>query len=196
MHITDERSAIERMKQGDPGGLEYLVRNHQTQAIRTAYAIVGDLDSAQDVVQSSFLRAYECIHQFMDDRPFRPWFLSIVIQNAKKEAQQRRKYVAFNEATELWTGRFTELLTDLGLTDRDAEAALDQIETREVVRVALSRLAPVQRATIMQHYFLDMTGAQIAETHNTHIGTVKRHMHDGRRRLRGWLKELRPSHHL
>ncbi len=60
----DERAAVERLKGGDIGGLEWLVRRHHTRAVRAAYLIVRERTLAEDVVQSAFVRAYERIGQF------------------------------------------------------------------------------------------------------------------------------------
>ena len=62
----DEREAIDRLKDGDIGGLEELVR-HQFRAIRAAYLVTGSRDLAEDVVQSAFLRALRA------NRPVRFW---------------------------------------------------------------------------------------------------------------------------
>lgn len=65
----DERRAIARLKQGDIGGLEELVKSHQTRAMRAAYLIVRDRALAEDVVQDAFVRAYEKIAHFDESRP-------------------------------------------------------------------------------------------------------------------------------
>jgi len=54
----DERQAIERLKKGDIGGLEYLAQRHQVKAVRTAYLITRDLGLAEEVVQESFIHAF------------------------------------------------------------------------------------------------------------------------------------------
>ena len=40
----DEHIAIARLKQGDPHGLDFLVQQHQVQAVYSAYLIVGDVE--------------------------------------------------------------------------------------------------------------------------------------------------------
>jgi RNA polymerase sigma-70 factor (ECF subfamily) len=85
---VDERETIDRLKDGDIGGLEELVLRHQVRAIRTAYLITGSRELAEDVVQSAFLRAYERIGQFDSDRPFSPWILRSVVNDAVKAAER------------------------------------------------------------------------------------------------------------
>lgn len=74
MQQQGEQQALARLKERDIGGLEFLVRRYQVQAVRAAYLVTRDRGLAEEVVQSAFLRAYERIEQFDARRPFRPWF--------------------------------------------------------------------------------------------------------------------------
>jgi len=49
----EEQKAIARLKRGDIGGLEALVRKYQVQAVRTAYLITRDRALAEDIVQAA-----------------------------------------------------------------------------------------------------------------------------------------------
>ena len=68
----DERRSIERLKEGDPGGLEVLAKTHQVRAVRAAYLICRDRSLAEDVVQGAFVKAYERMGTFEEGRPFGP----------------------------------------------------------------------------------------------------------------------------
>ena len=60
----EEREAIRRLKRGDVGGLEALVRAHRDRAQRAAYLVVRDRALAEDVVQGAFLKTCEKIGGF------------------------------------------------------------------------------------------------------------------------------------
>ncbi|MBU4225438.1 MAG: hypothetical protein KKC71_06415 [Chloroflexi bacterium] len=68
----DESQAIQRLKRGDIGGLEFLVHRYQLKAVRTAYLITRDPQTAEDVVQDTFLQSYRSIARFDGTRPFEP----------------------------------------------------------------------------------------------------------------------------
>ncbi len=74
----DEKQAIQRLKNGDIGGLEFLVSRYQEKAVRMAYLITRDVGMAEDVVQDSFIQAYRSIDGFDWARSFEPWFLRSV----------------------------------------------------------------------------------------------------------------------
>ena len=75
----DEKQAIQRLKIGDIGGLEFLVTRHQVKAVRTAYLITRDAALAEDIVQDSFLQAYRSIGSFDRTHPFELWFMRNVV---------------------------------------------------------------------------------------------------------------------
>ena len=89
----EEREAIARLKRGDIGGLEPLVRAHYVPVVRAAYLITRDHGLAEDIVQAAFVRAYERIGQFDAGRPFAPWFLRGVVNDATKLAARRARQV-------------------------------------------------------------------------------------------------------
>jgi RNA polymerase sigma-70 factor (ECF subfamily) len=93
----DEKQAIQRLKQGDIGGLEFLVARHQVKAMRAAYLITRDLGLAEEVVQESFLRAFHAIRGFDESRPFEPWLLRIVVNASVKVIQRSARQIPVGE---------------------------------------------------------------------------------------------------
>lgn len=54
----EEQAAIDALRRKDIGGLQALVRLHQTRAVRTAFLIVGNRDVAEDLVAEAFVKVY------------------------------------------------------------------------------------------------------------------------------------------
>jgi RNA polymerase sigma-70 factor (ECF subfamily) len=92
----DEKQAVAHLKQGDPRGLETLVYQYQLQALRAACLIVSDQALAEDIVQAAFIRAGERIGQFDSQRPFGPWFLRSVVNDALKAVDGRKRFVSLD----------------------------------------------------------------------------------------------------
>src|SRR5690349_14044777 len=93
----DEQRAIQRLKRGEVGGLEFLVNRYQVQAVRVAYLITRDLGLAEDVVQDCFIRVYHSIHSFDESRPFEPWLMRSVVNAAVKLLQRSARQVQAGE---------------------------------------------------------------------------------------------------
>ena len=75
----DDDEAVRRMKGGDIGGLEILVRRYQVRAVRAAFLVTQDEPLAEDVVQDAFLHLHQRIHHFDDRRPLEPYLMRSVI---------------------------------------------------------------------------------------------------------------------
>ncbi len=184
----EEGKAIARLKRGDVGGLETLVRRYQVQAVRAAYLIIHDRALAEDIVQAAFLRAYERIGQFDARRPFGPWFLRSVVNDAIKASTRRERQVSLQDGARGEGTSLADLLPDPNPGPVHlAEAA----ETRQAVWDALGELPPAQRAAIVLRYYLGLSETEMAGELACPPGTVKWRLHAARKRLRRLLRHLR-----
>jgi RNA polymerase sigma-70 factor (ECF subfamily) len=171
----DEQQAVARLQQGDIAGLEYLVRRYQAAALEAAFLVSRDAALAEDLVQAAFLRAYERIHQFDPGRPFGPWFLRGVVNDALK-AVSRGRQVPLDAVAP----RLPQPISP----DPGPEEMLAAAETQEAVWAAIDQLSPAQRAAVVLRYYLDLSDAEIAGHLAVPPGTVRRRLHDARQRLR------------
>ena len=180
--MTDQE-AVAKLQARDIGGLETLVRRYHTQAIQSAYLILDDWSLAEDVAQSAFVNAYERIGTFDNSRPFAPWFLRTAVNIALKVAAGKR-----------------DLSLDMHMEKSGLEGVpalepgvvegLEAAETREEVLAALHKLSPDQRAAIVMKYYLNLSDLEVATRLDVPAGTVRRRLHDARKRL----QRLLPAH--
>jgi RNA polymerase sigma-70 factor (ECF subfamily) len=178
----DERGAVESLKRGDIGGLEALVRIHQARAVQAAYLILRDRASAEDVAQNAFVRAYERIGTFDVRRPFGPWFMRVVVNDAVKAAARRERTVSLggDDAPVAW-------LLD---PDKGPHELAEEAEQRARVWAALANLPPAQRAAVVQRYYLGMSEAEMSrEGEGSPPGTIGWRLHAARKALS---RALRP----
>jgi RNA polymerase sigma-70 factor (ECF subfamily) len=178
---VDEQLAIQRLKNNDIGGLEFLVMRYQVKAVRTAYLITRDLGLAEDVVQDSFIQAFRAIHGFDSARPFEPWFMRSVV-NASVKMMQRSARQA-----EAWDDADESRLVELSARVESVEAQVESIEIQNQIWDAMQKLSPRQRAVIVQRYFLEMSEAEMTSESGVAAGTVKWLLSAARERLRGLL---------
>jgi RNA polymerase sigma-70 factor (ECF subfamily) len=171
----DERKAVARLKNGDIGGLEVLVRLYQDRALRATFLITRDHALSEDIVQTAFVRAYERIHQFNDDKSFGPWFLHSVV-NDSLMAVTRKREVSMDMLSE---GVVSSISMEAG-----PDQALEVAETREAIVAALDKLSPKQRAAVVARYYLGLTDVESAATLDCPPGTVRQRLHDARLTLR------------
>jgi RNA polymerase sigma-70 factor (ECF subfamily) len=179
--MDDELQAIHRLKHGDIQGLELLVTRYQVKAIRAAFIIVRDEQSAQDITQETFIRIFGHIRRFDENRPFGSYLLRSVV-NAALDAVQR-------------TSRWENNSCDPAAVEELLEGAISvesQVELKALkqeIHAALGQLSPRQRASIVLRYYLELSEKEMAERLNATPGTVKWLLFSARQRLRNLLGE-------
>lgn len=181
----EEQMAIDRLRRGDVGGLEVLVRLYQVRAVRAAYLVTHDVALAQDVVQAAFVKAYERIEQFQAGRPFGPWFLRCVLNDAIKAARRRGRLTSLDALEQ-----HTADLSVLADTRAGPAELWEQAEIAAEVRAALLSLTPHQRAAVVARYFLGWSEARMSAALTCPPSTVKWRLHAARARLRLLLRPL------
>ena len=172
----EEQQAIARLKQGDLQGLEALVSIYQLRAVRAAVLITGDRILAEDIVQNAFIRAAERIEQYDFERPFGPWFLRSVVNDAIKAAGRQKRFVSLDE--EHGEGAF-----DLSDTSSLPEEVVEANETKQAVWRALQKLPPNQRAVVVLRYYLGMSEDEMTKKLQVPAGSIKWRLYTARQRL-------------
>lgn len=188
MNGWSEKAAVSRLKNGDIRGLAALVEAHQVKAARAAYLIVRDPALAQDIVQAAFLRFYERIGRYDSTRPFAPYFMRMVVNDALAALRTRSR----STSLDVPDGEISleDVLPDPALTP---DGALEAAELRGAVEAALEKLSPEQRAAVVLRYYLGLSEADMAASLDVPPGTVKWRLHAAKKQLRALLNPFRPS---
>lgn len=177
----DEQQAIQRLKNGDISGLEFMVARYQVKAVRTAFLITRDPNMAEDIVQDSFIQAFRAMRGFDATRPFEPWFLRSVVNASVKTIQRSARQVQFGEEAG------ETVLAELAARVESVESQVESSVVQSQLWDAMQKLSPRQRAVIVQRYFLEMSEAEMAKDAGSAAGTIKWLLNAARKRLRGLL---------
>ena len=177
--LDDERLLVRRVKRGDPAAFDALVRRHLRRAFGIAFRVVGNRHDAEDAVQDAFVRALRYVNGFDERLPFGPWLRRLVI-NAALDVRARRT----REATE-------PERDDVVSPAVSPHLALERQEVRDRFADALSSLSPRQRLILARLEVDGLTAGEIAEELGITPETVRWHLHEARRALRGPLGVLR-----
>ena len=113
---------------------------HQGIAFRTAYLVTGSAEDAEEAVTSGFLKAYRALGRFRRGKPFRPWLLAIVMNEARnrRRSSGRREHLALRAAEERRPGDAAP----------SPEAAILEDERRRALLDAVGRLPEEQRLAV------------------------------------------------
>lgn len=174
----DDGELITRAKDGDADAFGALVERYQTVALRVAYLLTAA--DAEDVVQEAFVNAYRQLHRFRDGKPFRPWLLKIVANEAhnSRRSAGRRRGLALRAGDR---GGATEATLP-------EEQVIDR-ERAHVLAVALGTLSDDDRLVLAYRWFAGMSEAEMAHALGCRPGTVKSRLSRAHGRLREALGE-------
>jgi RNA polymerase sigma-70 factor, ECF subfamily len=181
---VDDLQAIQRLKAGDIGGLETLVRRHQARAVRVAFLITHDESLAEDVVQDTFMRLYHRIHHFDPSRPFEPYLLRSVV-NAALNVAQNARHLSMEGDLEQVEGLLSQAAS--------VESEMEYTQLKQRIVAALAELEPRQRAVVIQRYYLEMSEKEMAVALDAPPGTVKWLLNTARARLQDLLGSERSA---
>ena len=173
-----ESVLLSRARGGDLDAYEQLVRLHQQTAFRTALVLTRNEADAEEAAQDGFVKAWRALHRFDAARPFRPWLLAIVAN----EARNRRRAAGRREAL--------ALRAEAGAPAGSPEGALLVAERDTALAAALERLEPRDREVIACRYLLELSEAETAAALGCRAGTVKSRLSRALARLRTQASEI------
>jgi RNA polymerase sigma-70 factor (ECF subfamily) len=86
--LTDEE-LVARILSGDSASFESIMRRYNQRLFRVVRSIVGDDDETEDVLQETYVRAFEHLEQFAGRARFSTWLTKIAVHDAL--ARRRRR---------------------------------------------------------------------------------------------------------
>jgi len=147
---------------------ETWARSRQQALVRTAYLLTGDFHRAEDLVQDALVKAAARWETLAGGTPD-AWIRTVVY----------RDHVSW------WRRHRREVFTS---PREQPVPAVD--ETALVLREALGRLTPRQRAVLVLRYVEDRSLAETADVLGVTVGSVKKHASIALARLRAVAPEL------
>lgn len=143
-----------------------LFRLHHRRLVGLARLLVGDLASAEDVVQDAFVALYRR-WRWLQDKEAAAGYLDQSVVNSARSLLRRRAVRA----------RLRLVPQPEATASAETQVVADD-EHRRVV-AALDALSDRQREVVVLRYFLDYTEAEIAQALGISRGSVKQHASRG-----------------
>ena len=181
----DDRRAIDDCLAGRPDAFGGLVFRYQDRLFNAILRVVDNPDDALDVVQESFLNAYQSLKSFKGDAEFFTWLYRIAFNAAVSQKRKKRVVVS------LEAGRNGDGVPD---PEDDSEGihpgdTLEQSERHAAVHAALARLSAEHRSVLVLKDLDGLKYEQIADVLGVPIGTVRSRLHRARLELRDLLAD-------
>lgn len=158
----------------------------------TLLRLTGSREHLDDLAQEVFMRLYRALPSFRGESLLSTYLYRITVNVAHNEWKRRRRetksLVSISDETSGWEDRL----------EHPSRNAAEQIEEREFQRDVedqLQKLSQIERTVIVLYHQEERTYEQISLALGLPIGTVRTHLHRGRKKMREALQatqERRP----
>src|SRR6202142_1750120 len=118
--IPDETAVVLQAREGDAKAFSVLLRRYEGKIFRLAMNITQNREDAEDVLQESFLKAYEHLDQFLGNSKFYTWIVRIAVNQALMKLRKRRSDRAVSLDEQIDTGEDT-VVREIAAWDPDPE---------------------------------------------------------------------------
>ncbi len=158
--LKTDLELIDEVRKGNRSSFSELVKRHQRGMLRLSMRFMKDMDLAQDVVQDSFIKAYEKLNLFEGRASFKSWLYQITVNTARNKLRENR-YDFSN-------------IDDVHLSvSATAENGMVHAAVSEIIQTEVDRLPFKQKTALVLRVYEDMSFAEIAEVMECPYDTAK-----------------------
>lgn len=181
--VDDDQELVQRVRAGEREAFYTLVSRYERPLYRSALAITRNPADAEDVVQETFLRAYEHLAQFRGEAKFHTWLTQIALNTARMRVRK-------NHGT-LWESLDQPRATEEGVLPRDVrewrenpEQQLGREELERLLHQALKGLPAGYREVVALRDLQLLSTQETAEVLGLTVANVKTRLLRARLQLR------------
>jgi len=177
-----ERELVLQAQEGSREAFALLIERHQRKVFQMVYSFTGNRETADDLTQDVFVKAWLALPRFGFRSEFGTWLYRIAVNHAKDFLRKNKKIREVplqdvGDATLAVEGNI-----ETGEREKEARA------TREFVRRGLASLPEKHRVILTLRDIQGLSYEDIAEILDISPGTVDSRIHRARRRLRSILE--------
>lgn len=163
-----DRTLVRRYLSGERGAGDELVNRYHKSVYNVALRMLGNVQDAEDVTQTTFANAFAALETYDPKYRFFSWIYRMTFNESLNSLKRRRNVVSLD-------GSF-----DFPAADTSDSAA----EAEERVGKALLDLKPDDRAVVVLKHFVSFSYEEISDVLGVPVKTVKSRLFTARERLR------------
>lgn len=177
---------VAKAKAGDQNAFSELYQQTSTALYRSIHSMVHDDDTAWDIQQETYLKAFQNLNKLDHNEAFLTWLRRISVNITATEMSKRLP----TTFTDLGEPEDDEPEVPDPSIDTQPELALDKKETSRLVREILAELPEEQHLIVGMRYYEDLGVKEIAELLHLSQSTVKTQLARGRKRVEASVRAL------
>ena len=179
----DEAALVAQAKTGGEEAFTELVTRYEGNIYRLARHITQNPEDAEDVLQETFLKAYEHLADFQGNSKFYTWLVRIAVNQALMKLRKRKTDASVSLDDPYDTGE-ESLVREIAVWEPNPEQTYSQEEIRAILEKAVDSLPPTFRAVFALRDIEELSTEETAAALNLSIPAVKSRLLRARLRLR------------
>src|ERR1051326_409377 len=179
----DESILVEQAREGDPSHFSALVRRYEGKIFRLAMHVTQNREDAEDVLQETFMKAYEHLEQFKGDSKFYTWIVRIAVNQALMKLRRLRTDKSFSLDETIDTGEDT-VVREIATWEENPEQRFSGEEMAQIMGSAIETVEPIYRSVFVLRDVEDLSTEETAEALGLSVPAVKSRLLRARLQLR------------
>jgi RNA polymerase sigma-70 factor, ECF subfamily len=190
--VNDDAALIRRAKEGSMDAFEALVKRFERPIYALCRRMTGAHQSADDMAQETFIKAFYALGRFDESLPFFPWLRKIAVNASLNYLKSGRRDVPLDPAriesrrpaAEGPDPRAPAEEAPFQSRPESPEERLEKVEFEKRFEEALAALPADQKSVFVLKFYDDQSYKEIARTLHIAVGTVMSRLSRARRKLK------------
>ena len=178
---SDERRLLNAIRSGDRAAAEELVERTYSAVYASLYRLCGDGDTAADLTQETYRKAWEALKSFDGRSQFFTWLYRIAYTTFLNSIRRPRKMVSLDEPD----------APEMPDENPGADDVLSRAQEAEHLRAAVLTLPEDLRFTVTAHFWGGLAVKEIARIEEITTVAVRKRLHKAFTLLESTLDEER-----
>jgi RNA polymerase sigma-70 factor (ECF subfamily) len=180
-NTLSDSELVQRILAGENQLYEVIIRRYNQRLYRVTRSILLDPDESEDVIQETYVRAFEHLARFEGRALFSTWLTKIAVYEALNRMKERSRRRTLDSTLE----QASELSDLMPNPEQERLAS----ETRAIIEDAIDRLPASYRSVFVMRWLEDMSTSETAQCLDLSEENVKTRLLRARRMLRRSLCE-------
>jgi len=181
--IFDESQLLAKARGGDTAAFNDLITRYSRKIYRLAKHITQNDEDAEDVLQETFLKAYEHLADFHGQSKFYTWIVRIAVNESLMKLRKRKSDRTVPLDEPLDTGEDT-VVREIAVWDENPEQQYSREELGQILDEAVQNLRPAFRTVFVLRDIEELSTEETAEALGISVPAVKSRLLRARLQLR------------
>ena len=185
--ISDS-DVIKRIIRGEKELYEILLKRYNQKLYRVIRSYVKDTQEIEDIMQNTYLKAYEKLYQFKATSAFSTWLIRIGINEALARIKTKNKVFLINGQS---NDSSSNIIVQMPNRDQlNPENKIIRQEAKQFIESAIDRLKPKYKTVYIMKEVEEMSIKEISKCLGLTDSNIKVRLHRAKKILKEQLYEL------